>query len=465
MTTTRRVIDVEEKVPLLQGIPLSLQHLFAMFGASVLVPILFNQAAGVQVVDPALVLLLNGVGTLIYLFVCRGKAPAFLGSSFAFISPAISCITAQGITDPDLAKLGFARAAGGFVASGLVFIAVALVIRFAGRRWISVVLPPAAMGPIVALIGLELAPVATGMSFLKGGKVDGIATLISLFTLGVVIVGSLVFRRFLAAIPVLIGVIAGYLLAVGIDLWWVPGTMDYTPLTQASFLTVPQPIWPSFDAASILIVLPAALVVISEHIGHLFVTSNIVGRNLLKDPGLHNSLLGDGLSTTLSGLTGSCPTTTYGENMGVMAITKVYSVWVIGGAAVISIALAFFGQVSGAIRTLPVPVIGGISMMLFGVIAASGLRMLIEARVDYSRSRNLLLSAVVLVIGISGVAIPIGKTELKGMVLATLVGMVLSLLMYVMEQLRLTAEPPEPLTDGLDEAHEASSNASAAPQV
>ncbi|MGC3999692.1 MAG: uracil permease [Anaeromyxobacter sp.] len=455
MTTTRRVIDVEEKVPLLQGIPLSLQHLFAMFGASVLVPILFNQAAKTQVIDPALVLFMNGIGTLIYLFICRGKAPAFLGSSFAFLSPTFSLLGAAGV-DP---HQGFARAAGGFMVAGLAFIAVSLVIRFAGRKWISVVLPPAAMGPIVALIGLELAPVATGMSFFKDGQLSGQATLLSLFTLGVVIVGSLVFRKFMAAIPVLIGVVAGYVLAVFI------GAVDFSSITGASFLTFPKPVLPAFDWASILIVLPAALVVISEHIGHLFVTSNIVGRNLLKDPGLHRSLLGDGVSTALSGLTGSCPTTTYGENMGVMAITKVYSVWVIGGAAVISIALAFFGQVRGAIASIPIPVIGGISMMLFGVIAASGLRMLIEARVDYSKSRNLMLSAVVFVIGISGVAIPIGQTQLKGMVLATLVGMALSLFMYVLERLGLTAEPPDPLTDGLDEAHEASTSSGAAPQA
>lgn len=456
---TRRIIEVEEKVPILQGIPLSLQHLFAMFGASILVPILFNQAAKAVVVDPALVLLMNGIGTLIYLVVCRGKAPAFLGSSFAFIAPAITCIT-LGSTP----QLGFRHAAGGFVFAGLAFIVVSLIIRFAGRRWISIVLPPAAMGPIVALIGLELAPVATGMSFYKDGKLDGVFTLISLFTLAVVIVGSMVFRKFLAAIPVLIGVIAGYVLSVVLNLW-IPGTINFGAVTAAPFLTIPKPVIPAFDTASILIVLPAALVVISEHIGHLFVTSNIVGRDLLKVPGLHNSLLGDGLSTTLSGFTGSCPTTTYGENMGVMAITKVYSVWVIGGAAVISILIAFFGQVSGAIQTLPVPVIGGISMMLFGVIAASGLRMLIEAKVDYSRSKNLLLSAVVFVVGISGVAIPVGQAQLRGMVLATLVGIVLSLAFYVMEKLGWTNEPAEnPGEAGAEGTSEATRSA-AAPQL
>jgi uracil permease len=433
----REIIQVEQKVPLIKGIPLSLQHLFAMFGASILVPILFNQAAKTTVVDPALVLLMNGIGTIIYLVICRGKAPAFLGSSFAFIAPTISCISLA--ASP---QLGFSNAVGGFVCAGAAFVLVSFIIRFAGRKWIQVVLPPAAMGPIVALIGLALAPVATGMAFYVDGKVSGIATLISLFTLAVVIVGSMVFRKFLAAIPVLIGIAAGYVLAALVNIW-VPGTIDFTAVQTAQLLTVPKPVFPTFDLASILIILPAALVVISEHIGHLFVTSNIVGRDLLKDPGLHNSLLGDGVSTMLSGFMGSCPTTTYGENMGVMAITKVYSVWVVGGAGLISILIAFFGHVSGAIRTIPAAVIGGVSMMLFGVIAASGLRMIVEAKVDYSKSRNLLLSAVILVVGISGVSINLGTTQLTGMVLATLVGMALSLVFYAFDKLKWTAEPDE----------------------
>jgi uracil permease len=430
----REIIQVEERVPILKGIPLSLQHLFAMFGASILVPILFNQAAKAVVIDPALVLLMNGIGTLIYIFICRGKAPAFLGSSFAFIAPTITCITLAATP-----QLGFQHAVGGFVIAGFAFVVVSFIIRFAGRRWIDIVLPPAAMGPIVALIGLELAPVATNMAFFKNGVMDGTTAIISLFTLLVVIVGSMVFRKFLAAIPVLIGVVAGYVLAAIINIW-VPGTLDFSSVQSAAVIAAPRFMLPVFDWASILIILPAALVVISEHIGHLFVTSNIVGRDLLKVPGLHNSLLGDGVSTMLSGFTGSCPTTTYGENMGVMAITRVYSVWVIGGAAVISIIIAFFGQVSGVIRSIPTAVIGGISMMLFGVIAASGLRMLIEAKVDYSKSRNLLLSAVVFVVGISGVPINIGQTQLKGMVLATLVGIVLSLVFFGFDKLKWSAD-------------------------
>jgi uracil permease len=380
--------------------------------------------------------MMNGIGTLIYTFICRGKAPAFLGSSFAFIAPTITCIS--------LAKtpgLGFQHALGGFVVSGFIFVIVSLIIRFAGREWLNVALPPAAMGPIVALIGLELAPVATDMAFKKGGAISGTATVISLFTLLVVVVGSLVFRGFFSAIPVLIGVLAGYALAVVVNIW-IPGTIDFTPLHGAAVFTLPRIVVPVFDWASILIIMPAALVVISEHIGHLFVTSNIVGRDLLKSPGLHNSLLGDGLSTMVSGLSGSCPTTTYGENMGVMALTGVYSVWVIGGAGVISIVIAFFGQVSGAIRTIPVPVIGGVSMMLFGVIAASGLRILIEAKVDYSKNRNLLLSAIVFVAGISGISIKLGQVHFRGMVLATVVGMIFSLFVFFLGKCGWTTEEP-----------------------
>lgn len=428
------IIQVEQRVPMLRGLPLSFQHLFAMFGASVLVPILFNQAARTTVVDPALVLLMNGAGTLIYTFVCRGKAPAFLGSSFAFIAPTITCITLAATP-----ILGYRRALGGFVLAGLIFSIVAMVIRFAGQKWLQVLLPPAAMGSIVALIGLELAPVATNMSFYRGTSVSGTAILISLFTLLVVVVGSLMFRGFFAAIPVLIGVLAGYGLALLVNIW-APGAIDFAPVRSAPMFALPRFEAPAFDWASILIIMPASLVVISEHIGHLFVTSNIVQRDLLKVPGLHNSLLGDGLSTILSGLCGSCPTTTYGENIGVMAITRVYSVWVVAGAGVISMAISFFGKVSAAIQTIPIPVIGGISMMLFGVIAASGLRMLVEANVDFSKTRNLLLSAIVFVVGISGVSLKLGQTRLKGMVLGTVVGIVLSLLFFALDKAGLTAE-------------------------
>jgi uracil permease len=434
----RDVIQVEERVPLIKGIPLSLQHLFAMFGASILVPVLFNQAAGKIVVDPALVLMMNGIGTLVYIFTCKGQIPAFLGSSFAFISPTIVCITSA--VSPEI---GFRHALGGFVAAGIIFTIVSMIVRIAGRSWLNIILPPAAVGAIVALIGLELAPVAVKMAFFnESGQISGIATIISIFTLIVVVTGSLVFRSFFSTICILISVLSGYALAAIINIW-VPGTLDFSSVHSSSFFTIPRLSLPILDWPSIIIIIPAALVVISEDIGHLFVVSNIVGRDLLKSPGLHRSLLGDGMSTMLAGICGSCPTTTYGENMGVMAITRVYSVWVVGGAGVISIILAFFGKVSGVIRSIPTPVIGGVSMMLFGVIAASGLRMLIEAKVDFSKSRNLLHTAVILVVGNSKIAITFGHIELTGMVLATIVAIIISIWFHMLDKFNLTNEPPD----------------------
>ncbi|MDF2987180.1 MAG: uracil-xanthine permease [Eubacterium sp.] len=460
MKYSRPVIQVDEKVPFLKALPLSFQHLFAMFGASVLVPFLFNSYAkdhflkvlkltveqlnpdqlaqynSIQVIDPALVLLLNGIGTLIYLFLCKGKAPAFLGSSFAFLSPTAAIVASSG----DYVN-NFRTALGGFIICGVVFVLVALIIGKVGTGWLDVVLPPAAMGPIVALIGLELAGTAADMAKLfpnKDGAFDTKGIIISLVTLAIVVIGTLCFRGFLSVIPVLFAVVVGYGLSAAM------GYVDYTAITAKSWFSLPHFELPSFEPKAMLILAPAALVVLSEHIGHLFVTSNIVGRDLTKNPGLHRSLMGDGISTILSGFTGSCPTTTYGENMGVMAITRVYSVWVIGGAGVISIVIAFFGKLSGIISSIPSPVMGGVSLLLFGVIAASGIRMIVEAKIDYSKSKNLILTALVFVVGISGISVNLGgNVQLKGMVLATLVGMALSLIFYVLEVLKLTNDTDE----------------------
>ncbi len=421
---SKRVIQVEEKLPLLETLPLSLQHLFAMFGASVLVPLLFK-------IDPATVLLLNGIGTLLYIFITKKKIPAFLGSSFAFLSPVFAI----------LSKYDYQSALGGFVVAGLVFMAVATIIKYAGIKWIDIALPPAAMGAIVAIIGLELAPTAAKMAGLVQDAnnpalyMDPKVLLVSIMTLLVVIIGSVVFRGFLSVIPILIGVVFGYALSFAV------GLVSFDAIANAPIIAMPTIYTPKFNMTAILTILPATLVVVAEHIGHLVVTSNIVGKDLAKDPGLHRSLMGDGISTTISGLLGSVPTTTYGENIGVMAITKVYSVWVIGGAAIMSIGLAFFGKVSAAITTIPSPVMGGISLLLFGVIAASGLRMLVESKVDYSKPKNMMLTSVILIIGLSGAHIQIGTVSLSGMGLATVIGIVLSLMFAALEKMGLMNEP------------------------
>lgn len=412
---TRRAIGVSERPPLLQTLPLSLQHLFAMFGATVLVPILFN-------INPATVLLFNGIGTLVYLFICKGKIPAYLGSSFAFISPVLL-----------LLPLGYELALGGFIICGVLFCLVALLVKKIGIGWLSVIFPPAAMGAIVAVIGLELASVAAGMAGLlpaDGASVDPRALIVALATLAVTILGSVMFRGFLAIIPILVGVLAGYALS------FFMGMVDLTPIAQARWFALPTFYKPRFEWFAVLSILPAALVVIAEHIGHLVVTANIVKKDLMRDPGLHRSLFANGISTVFSGCFGSTPNTTYGENIGVLALTKVYSTWVIGGAAVLAILLSCVGKLAAAIQAIPVPVMGGVSLLLYGVIAASGIRVLIESKVNYDKAQNLILTAVILIIGVSGAKVHLGAVELKGMALATVVGIALSLLFRVISLLR-----------------------------
>lgn len=410
-----KIIQVEDRVPFRMLLPLSIQHMFAMFGASVLVPFMFG-------ISPAIVLFMNGMGTLLFIAVTKGKAPAYLGSSFAFLAPAGLVID----------QMGYSYALGGFVAVGFCGCILSFIIFKFGCDWIDVVLPPAAMGPVVALIGLELSGSAAGNAGLLDKTIDTANVIVFGVTLGVAVFGSILFRKFLAVIPILIAVVAGYAAAVAC------GLVDFTAVSEASLFALPHFMLPKFSVEAIITILPVLLVITSEHIGHQVVTSKIVGRDLLRDPGLHRSLLGDNLSTMISGLIGSVPTTTYGENIGVMAVTKVYSVRVIAGAAVLSVICSFVGKLSMLIQTIPGPVIGGISFLLYGMIGASGIRILVDSRVDYGRSRNLTLTSVVFVTGLSGIAVKIGNIQLTGMVLACIVGMILSLVFYVLDKLHLT---------------------------
>ena len=411
----KRIIQVDEKVPFKMLVPLSIQHMFAMFGASVLVPFVFG-------INPAVVLFMNGLGTLLFILITKGRAPAYLGSSFAFLAPA-------GIV---ISKWGYSYALGGFVAVGFCGCVLSLIIYKFGSDWIDVVLPPAAMGPVVALIGLELAGTAASNAGLKDEVIDSKNVIVFLVTLLTAVLGSVVFRKFLAVIPILIAIIAGYVAAL------LCGIVDFSEVAAAPLFSLPNFSTPKFKWEAIVIILPVLLVIASEHIGHQIVTSKIVGRDLLKDPGLHRSLFADNFSTMISGLIGSVPTTTYGENIGVMAVTKVYSVRVIGGAAILSIICSFVGKLSMMIQTIPGPVIGGISFLLYGMIGASGLRILVDSRVDYGRSRNLMLTSIVFVTGLSGISVNIGTVSLTGMVLACVVAMALSLIFYILDKLKLT---------------------------
>ena len=410
---SQKTIDTTERPPLLTTIPLSLQHLFAMFGSTVLVPILFH-------VNPATVLLFNGIGTLFYLILCKGKIPAYLGSSFAFLSPVFLV----------LSQYSYEAALGGFIVVGIVFCIVSFIVHTIGTSWIDVIFPPASMGAIVAVIGLELMPTAANMAGLTGENTDATAIFVSIATLAITIFASMAFRGFLSIIPILIGVVAGYVIAFTV------GIVDLSHVESAPWFAIPTIYTPEFDLRAILIILPASIVVIVEHIGHLIVTGNIVGRNLAKDPGLDRSLLGNGVSTIFSGFFGSTPNTTYGENIGVLAITKVYSTWVIGGAAIFAILLSCLGKLAALIQSIPTPVMGGVSMLLFGVIAASGIRILVEAKVDYNNPMNLLLTSIVMGLGVSTASLTIGTVTLRGMALATVVAIILSISFRIILALR-----------------------------
>lgn len=432
----QREIQVNERPAFGPGLLLSLQHLFAMFGSTVLVPNLFG-------VDPSVILLMNGIGTLLYILICKGKIPAYLGSSFAFLVPVGAVLVTPGNME------NYSKALGAFIVIGVVFIIVAGIVKVAGTRWIDFLFPPVVMGCIVALIGLELLPVAANLAGLLGttDATTGVLTyssnaiIISIVTLAVTVLGAVLFRGFPKIIHILIGIAVGYIVA------YFMGEVNTAAVAEASFLSWPKFTTPTWDIAAILMILPAALVVIVEHVGHLLVTSNIVGKDLSKDPGLHRSLLGNGVSTVLSGFVGSTPNTTYGENIGVMALTRVYSVFVVGGAAVIAIILSFSGTFSAAVANIPGPVMGGVSLLLFGVIAVSGLRIFVEQKVDFSKSVNMLLAAVILGTGLSGITLTIGQVSLKGMALATIVGILVNLVFRLIQMFGLSNEPEEVETE------------------
>ncbi len=411
-----RTIDVQERVPLLQSIPLSLQHLFAMFGATVLVPFLVG-------LDTSVTLFTSGLGTLLYILLTKGKAPAYLGSSFAFIA-ALSAVLAvkPGQMAPD-ARVAIAM--GGCVVVGLIYVAVALAIGKFGSAWIDRLLPPVVIGPVVMVIGLGLARVAVEVMAMQGGTGSYRPEFfrVALAALAIAIAAAVFLKGFLGVIPVLIGIGGGYLVAL------LAGQVDLSGVRAASAVAVPHFVRPAFDLGVILTLAPIALVVITEHVGHLIVTGNVVGRDLMKDPGLHRSLAGDGVATAVAGMLGGPPATTYGENIGVMAITRVFSVWVIGGAAVLAIAMSFLPMVGALIRSIPTQVMGGICILLFGIIAAAGVRMLVEARIDFAKKRNLIITSVILIIGVGGARIHLGSVELGDMSLATYVGVLLNLLL------------------------------------
>jgi uracil permease len=384
--------DIHEKPPIIQSLFLALQHVFAMFGATVLVPILTG-------LDPSMALLTSGIGTLIFHFFTKGKVPAYLGSSFAYIA-GIASMVANNKGGPDVPL-----AMGAAFVVGLVYIVVYFVVKIFGSEVITRYVPSVVVGPVVMIIGLSLAGVALGPNM--AGKDWPTA----IFTLVATILISVFARGFFKVIPILLGIAAGYIFAI------FRGLVDFSQIGAGSVFNAPLLVMPEFQLGAILLLAPLALVTIIEDLGHVFVIGNVTKRNLIKDPGFDRVLLGNGLATAVAAFFGGPPSTTYGENIGVLAVTKVYSARVIQTAAVIAIILSFVGPVRDVISSIPAAVMGGVVILLFGMIAAAGVRTMIEAKSDLSSTRNLIIVSIILVVGIGYPNHGVGYATIAGILL------------------------------------------------
>ena len=377
---------------------LSLQHFVAMFGATVLVPLLTG-------LDPLVALFTAGAGTLLFHTITGGMVPVFLGSSFAFIAPII-------MVKEQLGDLAYAT--GGIFVAGFVYLLFALLVWLVGTEKVKRLFPPLVTGPMIVVIGLTLSPVAIQMASQNW--------LVATVVVVTVILTSVLLKGFWGMIPVLFGVLAGY--AVSLPL----GLVDVSVVQQSSWLSVPHFILPKFNWTAIATIAPVSIATVMEHIGDITTNGAVVGKNFFEKPGLHRTLIGDGLATSLAGLLGGPANTTYSENTGVLALTRVYDPRVLRGAAFLAMLVAFLAKFGAVLRTIPTPVIGGISLILFGMIASVGIRTLVNARVDFSKPKNLLIASLILTVGIGGATLKIGHVEFKGLSLAAVIGIVANLL-------------------------------------
>ena len=419
MENKKMLYDVNERPPIAKWIILALQHVFAMFGATILVPILVNSAAGEEVLTIPVALVTSGIGTLIYIICTKGKSPVYLGSSFAFIAPIAAAFV----------KGGISGAMTGVMLVGLIYVVFAILIALIGKKWIDKLLPPVVIGPMIMIIGLGLAPSAVNQIGLDAEVLEWkpiVVALITFLTTAIVMIRA---KGFFKVIPFLIGIAFGYISAI------ILGLVDFTPVMEATFFSMPSFMipfvhyTPSFIAA--LTIAPIALVTMAEHIGDHTALSAIIDRDLLKKPGLNRTLLGDGLATFVAGALGGPANTTYGENTSVVGMTKVASVWVIGLAAIFAICLGFLGKFTAVVSTIPGAVLGGVSLILYGFIAVNGLKVLIQNQVDFNRPKNVVVAATMLVLGLGGAAISIVHGDLSitisGMSLAAVIGILLNL--------------------------------------
>lgn len=406
------VLDVDERPGTGQWIGLSLQHMFSMFGSTVLVPILVG-------LNPGIALFSSGVGTLMYLLITRHKIPAYMGSSFSFIVPMMALMKSTGY--PGIAQ--------GTIAVGCVYLIVSLIVSRFGSAWIDRILPPIVVGPIVMVIGLSLAATAAKDATMNGSTYDIKYFIVAMLTLLITIIFNMFFKGFLGLIPILLGIVGGYIIACLFGIVKFSGVMSAHWFSLPAFQIPFVNYHPQFYWGAILSMAPIAFVTMTEHMGHIMVLNELTDRNYFKDPGLNHTLAGDGTASIIAGFVGGPPVTSYGENIGVLAITRVHSVYVLAGAASFAILFSFVGKLSALIESIPSPVIGGISFLLFGVIASSGLRVMIEDQTDFNEKRNLMISSVILVIGIGNAYLQLDQYEFSGLAVAAVLGIVLNLVL------------------------------------
>lgn len=413
--------DVGDTPPKGKMVILALQHVLAMFGATILVPILVNDLAKTEVLTIPVALFTSGIGTLIYLLCTKGKSPVYLGSSFAFISPIAYAYLAGGHSSVGM----------GIMIVGLIYVLVALLIKIFGKSWIDKLIPPIVIGPMIMVIGLGLAPSAISSIGLNGSNIDIKSIIVALVSFIITAITATRAKGFLKIIPFLVGIISGYILSI------ILGIVDFSSVESASIFSIPKFIIPFKDYAisfkGVLTIAPIALVTIAEHLGDHMALSTIIKKDLIKDPGLDRTLMGDGIATSVAGILGGPANTTYGENTSVVGMTKVASIKVIGLAAIFAIIISFFGHITEALSTIPKPVLGGISLLLYGFIAVNGLKVIVQNKIDFDDIRNVIIASTMLVLGLGGAVISISSGDvnisISGMSLAAISGIILNLVL------------------------------------
>ena len=421
MEEKKLLLDVNEKPEIWKWIILAIQHVFAMFGATILVPITVNAAAGAEVISIPVALVTSGIGTLIYILCTKAKSPVYLGSSFAFIAPVAAAYI----------KGGISGAMTGIMVVGLIYVVVAILIKLIGKNWLDKVLPPIVIGPMIMIIGLGLAPTAIAQIGLSSEVIEWKNVIVALITFLVTAIVMVRGKGFIKIIPFLVGIVTGYISAV------ILGIVDFSPVLEATFFSIPNFIIPFIsytpNFGAVLTIAPIALVTMAEHIGDHTALSAITGKDLLKEPGLDRTLLGDGIATFVAGLLGGPANTTYGENTSVVGMTRIASVWVIGLAAIFAICLGFLGKFTALVSTIPACVLGGVSLLLYGFIAVNGLKVLIQNQIDFGKSKNVVVASTMLVLGLGGAAISFDSGDfsitISGMSLAAIIGVLINLLL------------------------------------